>query len=163
MQADFPSLVREHQDLVFSIAYHFLRDPEDAEELAQEVFLELHRRSEPFESPTHTANWLRKVASRRCIDFSRSRARHPQRGLEDANEPVHQPLSADPLLATAIRSVLAALPEKQRLVVLLRYGEDLDPSEIADTLEMPVNTVKSYLQRSLQTLREKLERRKITQ
>jgi RNA polymerase sigma-70 factor (ECF subfamily) len=62
----------------------------------------------------------------------------------------------DLMLSQKLRRYVAALPEKQRVVVILRYQEDLDPTEISEVLEMPVNTVKSYLQRSLSTLREKL-------
>jgi RNA polymerase sigma-70 factor (ECF subfamily) len=53
---------------------------------------------------------------------------------------------------------VATLPEKPRLVVTLRYQEDLDPTEIADLLGMPLNTVKSHLRRSLAILREKVTR-----
>jgi RNA polymerase sigma-70 factor, ECF subfamily len=54
---------------------------------------------------------------------------------------------------------LAKLPEKQRMVVVLRYQEDLGPAEIAELLEMPVNTVKSTLHRALEELRGKLARK----
>jgi RNA polymerase sigma-70 factor (ECF subfamily) len=62
------------------------------------------------------------------------------------------------MLAETLRRVVDTLPEKPRLVVLLRYQEDLEPAEIAEVLEMPVNTVKSHLRRSLALLREKLTR-----
>jgi RNA polymerase sigma-70 factor, ECF subfamily len=61
----------------------------------------------------------------------------------------------------ALRKLTAALPEKPRMVVLLRFQEDLDPSEIARVLDMPINTVKSHLQRSLAVLKEKLERTRV--
>jgi RNA polymerase sigma-70 factor (ECF subfamily) len=53
---------------------------------------------------------------------------------------------------------VAALPERPRLIVILRYQEDLEPAEIAEVLELPLNTVKSHLRRSLAILREKLNR-----
>jgi RNA polymerase sigma-70 factor, ECF subfamily len=62
------------------------------------------------------------------------------------------------LMTEALRRIVATLPEKPRLVVTLRYQEDLDPSEIADLLDMPLNTVKSHLRRSLAILREKVTR-----
>jgi RNA polymerase sigma-70 factor (ECF subfamily) len=58
-----------------------------------------------------------------------------------------------------LRRLVATLPEGPRTVMILRYQEDLDPSDIAALLEMPVSTVKSHIQRSLALLREKLERR----
>ena len=87
-------------------------------------------------------------------------------------KPVHQPQRAelvlaelpgeaarDPMLEETLRRLVASLPEAPRMVMVLRYQEDLDPSEIAETLSMPLGTVKSHLQRSLALLREKLERR----
>jgi RNA polymerase sigma-70 factor (ECF subfamily) len=62
-------------------------------------------------------------------------------------------------LNEALRRLVASLPETPRMVMILRYQEDLDPMEIAEVLEMPVATVKSHLQRSLSLLREKLARR----
>jgi RNA polymerase sigma-70 factor (ECF subfamily) len=63
------------------------------------------------------------------------------------------------LLLSKLQQVLEALPEKQRMMVILRYQEDLGPAEIAELLRMPVNTVKSTLHRSLDELRKKLTRK----
>lgn len=155
---DFAGIVRQHQAMVFSIAVHFLRDRSLAEELAQEVFLKLHQHLSEFQSVTHLAHWLRRVTSHRCIDCVRRRKLQPQVGLEDAPEPATMPAVGDPLLSRALERLVASLPEKPRMVVILRYQEDLDPDEIAEVLDMPVRTVKSHLQRSLALLREKLRR-----
>jgi len=145
--------------MVFSVAYHFLHDREAAEEAAQEVFLSLHRHLGELQSPAHAAFWLRKVAVQRAIDEARRRKRRPQVSLEAVAEPAARGSSGDPLLGAALRRLIASLPEAPRMVVILRYQEDLDPSEIAALLEMPLGTVKSHLQRSLALLREKLQRR----
>jgi len=154
----FAEIVREHQAMVFSLAYYFLRDRGLAEELAQEVFLELHRSLASIQSPAHLVFWLRKVASRRCIDQTRRRLFWPKLRLEDVPEPAARTREADPLLTRALARLVASLPEKPRMVVILRFQEDLDPSEIADVLDMPLSTVKSHLQRSLAMLRDKLAR-----
>ena len=158
LEAEFEELVRRHQAMVYSIAYHFLRDRPLAEEAAQEVFLELHRHRGELESPAHVTFWLRKVASRRAIDYLRRRKLRPQLSLEEAPEPAAAAPAGDPLLSRRLRRVVASLPEKPRMVVILRYQEDLEPAEIAELLDMPVRTVKSHLQRSLALLREKLGR-----
>jgi RNA polymerase sigma-70 factor (ECF subfamily) len=154
----FTDIVRKHQGMVFSLAYHFLRDHALAEELAQEVFLELHRHLETIESPQHLVFWLRKVTSRRCIDQTRRRAFWPKFRLEDVPEPAAKTREADPLLSRALARLVASLPEKARMVVILRYQEDLDPADIAGLLEMPLATVKSHLHRALEMLRDKLAR-----
>lgn len=144
--------------MVYSLAWHFLRDRALAEELAQEVFLELHRHLDSIQSPEHLVFWLRKVASRRCIDQTRRRAFWPKFRLDEVPEPVAKTGQSDPLLSRTLAKLVASLPEKARAVVILRYQEDLDPSDIAQVLEMPVATVKSHLQRSLEMLRGKLAR-----
>ena len=155
---DFASLVRQHQAMVFSIAWHLLRDRAVAEELAQDVFLSLHQHLAEMESPEHVLFWLRRVTSNRALDEARRRQRRPMVSLENAPEPVAATSTGDPLLGTALKKLVAALPEKSRAIVVLRYQEDLDPAEIARVLGIPVGTVKSQLQRALALLREKLSR-----
>jgi RNA polymerase sigma-70 factor (ECF subfamily) len=79
--------------------------------------------------------------------------------LEEAQEPVTASAHADPMLLDRLQQSLATLPEKQRLVVIMRFQEGLGPAEIAEVLEMPVNTVKSTLHRSLADLRKGLTRK----
>lgn len=155
----FAQLVREHQSMVFSIAYHFLRDPARAEELAQETFLHLYRNLDTIESPAHLVYWLRKVVSHRCIDETRKKSRRGGTVALDAiTEPAAQRSDRDPFLSSALRKMVAALPEAQRAIVVLRYQEDMEPGEIAEMLDIPLNTVKSRLHRGLEFLRRKMER-----
>ena len=154
---DFADLVGRHQSMVFSIAQHFLADRAAAEELAQDVFLQLHTNLPTLKSEEHVTFWLRKVTAHRCIDHQRRR-RLPQVSLDDAPEPSAPTQSADPFLARRLRQFVASLPESPRLIVILRYQEDLGPEDIAEVLGMPLATVKSHLQRSLAMLREKVTR-----
>jgi RNA polymerase sigma-70 factor (ECF subfamily) len=157
----FEELVREHQAMVFSMACRYLKDRALAEDIAQDVFLQLYRKLPQLESPEHVLHWLRWVTAHRLIDHSRQQHRRPQSPLEDAPEPAAAASgSSDPLLADMLRELVAGLPEKARVVMILRYQEDLDPMDIAQALDMPVATVKSHLQRSLALLRDKLSRTK---
>ncbi len=155
---DFADLVRRHQAMVFSVAWNFLRDRAAAEELAQEVFLQLYQALPQLSSAGHVAHWLRRAAVHRAIDYGRKRKLRAQVSLDDAPEPAARPSQGDPMLKRTLAKLVASLPEKPRMVVLLRYQEDMDPSDIADLLEIPVRTVKSQLQRSLALLREKMNR-----
>jgi RNA polymerase sigma-70 factor (ECF subfamily) len=160
-RAAFAELVRKHQAMVFSIALHSLRDAALAEELAQEVFLDLYHHLGDLQSASHVEFWLRKVASRRCIDYVRRLRRQPNVGLDDAPELSTAAEERDPFLKETLRKLVASLPEKARMVVLLRYQEDLAPAEIAETMDIPLNSVKSCLHRALAMLREKLERTQV--
>lgn len=153
---EFEDLVRAHQAMVFSMAYHFVHDRALAEDLAQEVFLQLHRSLPSLRSERHVAAWLRKVTSHRCIDYARRRRREVR--LEEAPPLTSDPAAGDPLLDVRLRRLVASLPPKARIVVVLRYQEDLDPEEIARVLGWRINTVKSQLQRSLAMLRDKMGR-----
>ncbi|HET7433195.1 MAG TPA: sigma-70 family RNA polymerase sigma factor [Thermoanaerobaculia bacterium] len=154
-QDAFAQLVGEHESMVFGLAYHFFHSRDRAEEIAQDVFLQMYRSLADFESPSHLLFWLRQVTSRRCIDAMR-RGRLKLVTLDEVDEiRAHNP-AADPLLEQTLKRLVSQLPEAQRLVVTLRYQEDLDPSEICRIVDMPVNTVKSHLHRALQALRRKL-------
>jgi len=155
--ADFAEIVRRHQSAVFSIALHFLADRSAAEELAQDVFLQLHANLATMKSEDHMKFWLRKVTAHRCIDYKRRR-KLPQVSLDDAPEPAAPAHSTDPFLARRLRQYVGSLPEKPRLVMILRYQEDMPAEDIAEVLTMPLATVKSHLQRSLAMLREKVTR-----
>jgi RNA polymerase sigma-70 factor, ECF subfamily len=151
----FETLVREHQRMVFSIAHHLLRDRSEAEDVSQEVFLQLHQELTSLDSPAHAVAWLRRVTCHRAIDRFRvnAAAQARLRGVEAT--PVDAPgaPAGDPLLSDFLSEQLAILPEAMRVVLVLRYTEDLGPKEIAETLGIPLNTVKSTLRRALNRLR----------
>lgn len=160
-QTAFAELVREHQAMVYSLARYFLRDGTTAEDLAQEVFIHLYQNLASIESAAHLKFYLRKVTGHRCIDYARRQKSHAAKSsvsLDEAPEPVSLFEMPDSMMRSTIRRFVSTLPEKPRLVVTLRYQEDLEPTEIAEILEMPINTVKSHLRRSLTILREKVTR-----
>ena len=152
----FAALVRAHQAMVFGLAFHFLQRRAQAEELAQDVFLALHQNLSHVESARHLVFWLRRVTSNRCIDCVRSSQRRRELPIDDVHEPVVAPRFQDPLLRELLRTLVAELAPDARLVVTLRFQEDLDLSEIAAITDMPLNTVKSHLRRSMDALRRKL-------
>ena len=162
MKADgsaFAALVKRHQGMVFSIAWNYLRNDALAEEIAQEAFLELHRRLPQIESDLHAANFLRKVAAHRSMDEGRKRRSQPRVALADVPEPSAPPRVGDPLLEGALGRLVDSLPDRSRMIVVLRYQEDLDPAEIADVLGIPLGTVKSNLHRALLVLRKRMARK----
>lgn len=158
-KAAFTVIVRENQSLVFSLAYHFLRDAALAEEIAQDIFLDLYRNLRTIQSASHLLAWLRRSTLNRCIDQSRRRAYRSETQLDTSIEPTSMDPTPDPIAVKMLRKQVAALSETHRAVVILRYQEGLEPNEIAETLCLPLNTVKSRLQRALQVLRSRLERK----
>lgn len=155
--AAFGALVRRYQRPVYGLALRMLSDRHRAEDLAQEVFLQLYGKLAAIESPDHLSFWLRRVTMHRAIDRLRREPRLVLSPLEAAERVASEAVDADPILERRLRELLGELQPAARAVVLLRYQEDLDPMEIARTLKMSVNTVKSHLKRSLALLRERLE------
>jgi RNA polymerase sigma-70 factor, ECF subfamily len=158
---DFAQVVADNQSMVFSIAVRFLRDRQSAQELAQDVFLQLYEKLRRIESPAHATGWLRRAICHRCIDEARKRKLRPRIGIDTVPEPLAESRNPDLLLNERLRRMVEELPENARMVVLLRYQEDLDPGDIAEMLSVPVSTVKSQLHRSLAVLRGRLEKQEI--
>ena len=152
----FEAIVQEQAAMVFSLAYRFLRSRAHAEDLAQDVFLALHQHLSQMQSPAHLVHWLRKVTSHRCIDATRSFRYRLERLVGRVPELTIVGKDADPLLAELLHRIVGELAARPRMVMTLRYQEDLDVQEIAALLDVPVNTVKSDLRRSLDVLRRKL-------
>jgi RNA polymerase sigma-70 factor (ECF subfamily) len=157
-QPDFEQLVDEHQSMVFSLALRMTGDRGLAEEIAQDVFLELDRHLGKIESPLHALYWLRRVAMSRSSDALR---RRKVRGMDlwvemEESHGIRMEERESPL-GVRLEQLLTTLPEPQRAALVLRYQEDLTPEEIAATLDAPLATVKSHLQRGLKLLRAKAE------
>ena len=157
-RAAFVDAVTTHQSLVFSIACHMLHNSTLAEEIAQDVFFRLYQDYHRIQSAAHLIHWLRRTTTHRCLDILRHSERHSEISLDDVEirPPSAQP-DQDPILECTLRRLVAELPAGARAVVVLRFQEDLEPREIAQVLDLPVNTIKSRLQRALNVLRGKLE------
>jgi RNA polymerase sigma-70 factor, ECF subfamily len=155
-QPDFEQLVDEHQSMVFSLAVRMTGDRGLAEEIAQDVFLELDRHLGKIESPLHALAWLRRVTMNRSTDaLRRRRVRGVNMWVEINENHYAQGEESSSPLAVRVERLLATLPETQRAALILRYQEELTPEEIATALDAPVATVKSQLQRGLKLLRAK--------
>jgi RNA polymerase sigma-70 factor (ECF subfamily) len=152
----FAALVRAHQGSVFSIGLRMLNRRDAAEDLAQDVFLQLYRKLDSIESLEHLGFWLRRVASNLAIDWLRRLPYTNTQPLEDGAEVAALEKTEDPLMDRELARLLNDLSPAARAVMLLRYQEDRDLSEIGAMLDMPVNTVKSHIKRSLTTLRSRM-------
>ena len=144
--------------MVFSLALRMTGDRGLAEEIAQDVFLALDENLGKIESPQHACFWLRRVAISRSTDaLRRRRARGFGQWVEINENHGAQAEERRSPLGSRVEALLATLPEAQRAAIVLRYQEDLTPEEIAATLDSPLATVKSNLQRGLRLLRAKAE------
>lgn len=161
----FRELVNQHKSMVFSIAYRMLGDHGIAEEVAQDVFLELFRWLPRLESDAHITFWLRRTATHRATDAIRRRKLRPESTAEEWEESFDRAIftgggrseQRSVQVSARLERALLTLPEQQRAAVILRYQEDLSPDEIAGVTGDTVAAVKSNLQRGMTLLRRKSE------
>jgi len=156
--AEFRGLIETHQRMVFSIALRVTGEYGVAEEVAQDVFLQLFRGAERLESADHVKFWLRRVTVNKATDSLRRKSRRPEAVADEWIEEQFVPDGAaklDASIEARLEELLKTLPEAMRIAVVLRHQEEMLPDEIAALLGQPVATVKSNLQRGLQLLRRK--------
>ena len=162
----FRVVVDRHKSMVFSIAYRMLGDYGIAEEVAQDVFLELYRWMDRLESEAHILFWLRRTATHRATDAIRRRNLRPEAAAEEWEESFDRAVLSgggrgsergSMSLSAQLERALLTLPQQQRAAVVLRYQEELSPDEIARVTGDTVPAVKSNLQRGMALLRRKSE------
>lgn len=150
----YPAIVR--------FCRHALNHWEDAEDAAAEAFFKARQALHQFDLERPFSPWLYRVAANHCLDQLRRRSRQPQSEDDIETLAVSQP-GADQLEALIarqtggrVRAGLAALPERARMVLLLRYYSELSYDEIAATMNIPRPYVGVVLLRARQALREQL-------
>lgn len=156
-QAAFSDLVERYQVAVFNLCYRMLGQGQDAEDAAQEIFLRIYRQIHTY-SPTHRfSTWVLSIASHYCIDQLRKR-RLTLVPLESivawarSRQPQPDDLALEGEAREQIQHLLTRLPEKYRLVLILRYWYDLSYLDIAEITKLPENTVKTRLHRARQMM-----------
>ena len=161
----FRQLVERHQGLVIATVTRMIGFSE-AEDLAQQVFLNVWRSAPRWRPEAKFTTWLLTIAKRLVFNESRRRGRArllPQSREPDDDRPDHPDETPGPdqqllgkELHRAIETALASLPEKERLAVILRRYEEMPYEEIAIVLSLSLPALKSLLFRARNTLREKL-------
>jgi RNA polymerase sigma-70 factor (ECF subfamily) len=165
----FGEVVRRWERKIYALAYGITGSVEDARDAAQETFISAYRNLQGFRGEAKVSSWLHRIAVNQCITRQRRAKVRGETSLEgEAEEHGAQfaaPATDSPArivegreLTAAVRRAVAALPPELREVLLLKEFEELTFQEIADTLEVPLSTVKSRLYTALKQLRLRLEK-----
>ncbi len=161
----FAELVRRYQKPIFAMAYRMVGNREDARDIAQEAFLKAYRALARFKENSRFSPWLYSIANNLCIDALRRKGRN--------NVSLDEPLpdggerqvagGMDPLkelekqeTSQQVQTAIDALPAKFKSVLLLRHMQELSYEEIAQTLGIPVSSVKTHLFRAREALRKQI-------
>ena len=155
----FRHLVEQYKDVLYGTALLMMRNPALAEEQVQEAFLAAWRGIKGFRSGRPFKPWLVRILVNRIVSLRRTRAL-PTVPLDYHDRPDEAPHPAEAVQAQldrqAIRQALAGLTPDHREVIVLRYFADLTVPELAETIGVPLGTVKSRLHRALAQLRDQL-------
>lgn len=148
----FREAVELHGDMVFRLAYSYLKNRADAEDVMQETLLKLYVEPKDFESPDHEKHWLLRVAANECKKLLRS----PWRRTDSLDEVVEAAVFDGPAQSELFRQVMA-LPPKYRATVYLHYYEGYSVKEIGELLGAKASTVQTWLMRARGQLKTKLK------
>jgi RNA polymerase sigma-70 factor (ECF subfamily) len=164
-------LIEAHQQRVIGTVAKMLGDETDAEDIAQQVFVRIWRSAPRYEPTAKFTTWLFKITRNLVFNELRRRRRHPAFSLDRKLDEDERPLPAadhvskapdvamlDEEMQSAIQAAIDALPEVQRMAIILRRYDDISYEEIGEILDLSVPAVKSVIFRARTELREKLRR-----
>jgi RNA polymerase sigma-70 factor (ECF subfamily) len=170
-ESAFAYLVQKYRRPMVGFMFRFCRNPSAAEELAQEVFLRVYRSRTAYEASAKFTTWLYRIATNLAVNHARDTRHERPENTVRLDEPNQEtgttPDLADDALGAeeqilrrerlaAIRSKVNALPERQRVAVIMHKYQGMDYREIAGVLKLSESATKSLLFRAYETLREQL-------
>jgi len=168
----FEQLVEKYKQPVTNLVYRALGDAAEAEDVAQNVFVQVYKSADRYRVSARFSTWLFTIARNLCLNEIRRRMRHPAESLEDSRpdqegQPARQyrdtaaPLPPDEVLGREleqkIQQALKDLPENQRLAILLCRQEEASYEEIAEVLGCTLSATKSLIHRGRETLKQRLK------
>jgi RNA polymerase sigma-70 factor (ECF subfamily) len=167
-QSAFDEIVGRYERRVFAIAVRICRHHEDARDVTQDVFITALRSLTTFRGDAQLATWLHRVTVNAALDLVRRRGRREGPGLDEvgerpAAEPGPESAAIESVRAREVHRALGRIADDQRAVIVLHDLQGLDYSEVAETLEVPVGTVKSRLHRARLALAKELGHLKETE
>jgi len=168
----FVALVEKYKQPVMNLVYRALPDATEAEDLAQSVFVQVHKSAPRYRASAKFSTWLFTIARNLCLNEIRRRTRHPAQSLDGMPDPEgdeHSRQVADDRqtnpgdlllrseLTMKVEEALRALPDNQRLAILLCRQEELSYEEIARVLGCSLAATKSLIHRGRETLKQRLK------
>jgi RNA polymerase sigma-70 factor, ECF subfamily len=154
--AAFAGLVERYERVLFSVALRMLGDTEDARDATQDAFIKVYQRLGDYRPEHRFFSWIYRILTNECLNALRAR-RPQEREIPDLaiTSGALEALELDER-RRAVQAAITALPRDYRDVLILRHFAELSYEEVADTLAIPVKTVKSRLYTARQRLGERL-------
>jgi len=164
-QQAFKSLVEEYQQYAFTLAFRILGNEEEARDAVQDSFIKIWQKINTFDGKAKFTTWMYRIVTNKAIDRLRLIRRINHVNIDDVSDKLNDLYQSDSIvqldnkdLGQMIRFISEGLPEKQRLVFIMRDIQGLDSSEVQQILEMPDSAVKSNLYHARKEVRDKLSK-----
>ncbi len=156
----FERLVGKHHDLVFSVVRGIMGQRDEVEDVAQEIFIKIYRNLAGFRGEARLSTWIYRIARNEAIN-ALSRSRPEFEALDESKGHPSRERSPDEQIERrhakrVIDELLAALDENHRIVIELRYMGEKSYVEIAETMDIPIGTVKTYIYRAKAAMKKRL-------
>ncbi len=150
---DFQTKYKEYGEMLYRIAFVYLGNPDDTQDILQEVFITLLYNSPDFKTKEHEKAWLIRITQNKCINFLKSSSRKTV-PIDDLQLPTYSENNEEKI--DVVKKILA-LPIKYKSAVILYYYNDYSVPEIAKALKTSKSAVKMRLKRSREILKIELE------
>jgi len=155
----FSHLVRRHQRIVYNLAYRFMRDPVLAEDMAQEAFLKAFRLIKGFRGDSSFSTWMYRVTSSVCLaELGRRKKRGEVALLPGHVDKGHSPGYENADVPELIRRCVSKLRNNYAEIITLYYLKEISYEEIAQVMQIPMGTLKTWMHRARKELRKVVEK-----
>ena len=164
----FAELIEQYKKLVFHIVFRIMNDKEEREDICQDVFIKVYQGLKGFKGDCKLSSWIGKIAYNTSLNHIGKRhddlwedMDHREGFLESVNGNGYQPdhFATQNNYGDILRSEIRQLPEQQKIIISLYHFDDLSYQEISEITGLPDGTVKSYLFRARQSLKERLDKK----
>ncbi|UOD35137.1 RNA polymerase sigma factor [Deferribacteraceae bacterium V6Fe1] len=170
MLLNFKEVVETHQEKVRNICFRYVKDVQDAEDLAQEVFMQVYESFEQFRNEAELSTWIYRIAVNKSIDFNRKKVRKKRFGqivslfgfkeegeimIADKGKEPHKKIE-DEERKKILQEAIDKLPDNQKTVIILNKYEGFKNKEIAEIMKISVSAVDSLMHRAKKNLHDML-------
>ncbi len=171
-QASYRAILKKYHDQVYNLLYRMVHDKDEVEDLTQEAFIKAFNSLQNFNEEFAFSTWLYKIATNNCIDYIRKKklatfsidkpiaskdGEYSYEIPDSSYEPDKSLIAGQ--RTKILQEAVNGLPEKYRQVILMRHSDDMDYQEIADTLQLPLGTVKAHIFRAREILHKRLKKK----
>lgn len=171
IESHFETIYNEHKNIVFNMCLNYVLNPEDAQDITQEVFVKVHQKYHQYNAESATLKtWICRIAINHCLDFLKAKKTKKRFGFitslfhPETNEPIASVVelnhpgvqTEDKEAIESLLKIIYSLPENQKTAIILSKIEDRPQKEVAEIMDTSIKAVESLLQRAKQSIQNKL-------